>query len=246
MIVDALVLVGDNRFGRTLTTQELVAGNDELGVDVVIAAPARPREYHLGPANDAVASVARSGDGRIVPLGRIDPTEGERGVREAVRCLRDLGCRGLFIHPSEESVPITSARPIFEIAEERRVPVVVATGYPMVAEALQVAQIATDFPNVPVVMTNAGNINISGLSLADAWLALSLAPNLHVTTNGEYRQDFIERLANDLEPGRVMFASMAPVFDRAFELKRVRSARMSADARLAMEGGAAARLFGLA
>jgi len=108
-----------------------------------------------------------------------------------------------------------------------------------------VAQIASDFPNVPVVMTNAGNINISGLSLADAWLALSLVPNLHVTTNGEYRQDFIERLANELEPGRVMFASMAPVFDRAFELKRVRSARMSADARLAMEGGTAARLFGL-
>lgn len=245
MIVDALVLLGENRFGPTLTRDELLASNDRLGVDKVVAAPARPLDYHLGPANDAVASAARDSDGRIVPLGRVDPTDGERGVEEARRCLRDLGCIGLFLHPFEEAVPITSARPIFEVALEHRAPIVVATGYPMVAEPLQVAQIATDLPDVPVVMTNGGNINISGLSLSDAWLALSQATNLHVMTNGEYRQDFIERLASDLDPGRVMFASMAPVFDRDFELKRVRSARMPADARRAVEGGAATRLFGL-
>jgi hypothetical protein len=43
----------------------------------------------------------------------------------------------------------------------------------------------------------------------------------------------------------MMFASMAPAFDRGFELKRVRSARMSVDARTAVEGDAAIHLFGV-
>jgi predicted TIM-barrel fold metal-dependent hydrolase len=245
MIVDALVLLGESRFGRGLAPGDLLRTADRLGIDRVVAAAARPMDYHLGPANDAVASTASSSDGRVAALGRVDPSDGDRAVDEAHRCLVDLACRGLFIHPFEESTPVTSARAIFEVAAEHGRPLVVATGHPLVSEPLQVAQIAMDHPTTPVVMTNAGNINISGLSLSDAWLALSLAPNLHVTTNGEYRQDFIERLANDLDPGRVMFASMTPVFDQDYELRRVRSARMSRLARTAMEGEAAATLFAL-
>ena len=37
-------------------------------------------------------------------------------------------------------------------------------------------------------MTTGGQINISGLSVVDAWLALTTTPNLHVLTNGVYRQ----------------------------------------------------------
>jgi predicted TIM-barrel fold metal-dependent hydrolase len=96
-----------------------------------------------------------------------------------------------------------------------------------------------------VVLTNGGQINISGLSMADAWLALTSHGNLLVMTNGEYRQDFIERLASELGPERVLYASCAPVFDPAFEHKRIRSASMTDKARAAVEGGNAARLFHL-
>jgi predicted TIM-barrel fold metal-dependent hydrolase len=62
-------------------------------------------------------------------------------------------------------------------------------------------------------------------------------------TNGEYRQDFIERLVGGMDSGRVMFASMAPMFDPEYELLRVRSARMPDEARRMLEGEAAARAF---
>ena len=92
-------------------------------------------------------------------------------------------------------------------------------------------------------MTSGGQINISGLSMVDAWLALTTTPNLHVLTNGEYRQDFIERLASELDERRVLFASFAPVFDARFEVARIRSARLSDTARQAIEHDNAARLF---
>lgn len=246
MIVDALMLLGESRFGRSLSAADAAAQADRLGVERIVAAPARPADYHLAPANDALAGIASDSRGRVTALARVDPTDGDRAVAETRRCLRDLGCAGLFLHPFEEAFPITDARDVFAAAAEFRSPVVVATGFPMVSEPLQLAQVAVEFPDVAIVMTNGGNINISGLSLADSWLALELAPNLLVMTNGEYRQDFIERLVGEMDAERVMFASMAPIFDPEFELLRVRSARMSDDARRMLEGEAATRVFGIA
>lgn len=138
-----------------------------------------------------------------------------------------------------------AARPVMEVADALGVPVVVATGYFSLSEPLQVAELAASFPDVPIVMTSGGQINISGLSMVDAWLALTTTPNLHVLTNGEYRQDFIERLATELDPARVLFASFAPQFSAEFEIARIRSARLSDEARKAIEHDNAVRLFGL-
>jgi predicted TIM-barrel fold metal-dependent hydrolase len=245
MIVDALVLLGENRFGPALDAAAALRLCDELGIDRMIAAPARPLDYHLGPANDRLASAAAQSDLRIAGLGRVDPSDGERAVSEAQRCLDELGLRGLFLHPLEEACPIGRAAPVVEVARAHAAPVVVATGFFAQSEPLQIADVAAAFPDVPIVMTTGGQINISGLAMTDAWLALTNQPNLHVTTNGEYRQDFIERLVTDLDPARVLFASFAPYFDARFELRRIRSARMSGSARQAVEGDNAARLFSL-
>lgn len=245
MIVDALMLLGENRFGPTLEVPDALALCERLGIDKVIAAPARPLDYHLEPANERLADAARGSDGRLAALGRVDPLNGEAAEAEARRCLDELGCVGLFLHPGEESFPVTVARHVFEVAAQRRAPVVVATGWFALSEPLQVAQAAADVADIPVVLTNGGQMNISGLSMADAWLALTSHGNLLVMTNGEYRQDFIERLASELSPERVLYASCAPVFDPVFEQKRIRSASMTDAARSAVEGGNAARLFHL-
>jgi predicted TIM-barrel fold metal-dependent hydrolase len=193
VLVDALMLLGANRFGPTLEVPQALALCERMGIDKLVAAPARPLDYHLEPANERLAAAARSSGGRLVALGRVDPLNGRAAEAEARRCLDDLGCVGLFLHPGEESFPVTTARHV----------------------------------------------------LADAWLALTSHDNLLVMTNGEYRQDFIERLASELSPERVLYASCAPVFDPIFEHKRIRSARITQEARSAVEGANAARLFHL-
>jgi uncharacterized protein len=245
VIVDALMLLGENRFGATLDVPDALALCERLGIDKLVAAPARPLDYHLEPANERLAAAARASGGRLAALGRVDPLNGRAAEAEARRCLDELGCVGLFLHPGEESYPMTAARHVLQVAAERRAPVVVATGWFALSEPLQVAQAAAEVPDIPVILTNGGQINISGLSMADAWLALTSHSNLLVMTNGTYRQDFIERLASDLSPERMLYASCAPVFDPIFERKRIRSATMSDEARAAVEGGNAARLFHL-
>lgn len=243
-MIDALMLLGENRFGPGLEVTEALGLAGDLGLSCIVAAPARPLAYHLEPANEALAAAAASSDGRLVALGRIDPLNGERAVAEAVRCVEELGCRGLFLHPGEEAFAVRQARNVLEVAEARSVPLIIATGYFALSEPLQIAELAALAPSVPVIMTTGGQINISGLSMVDAWQALTSTPNLHVLTNGEYRQDFIERLASELDERRVLYASFAPTFDAAFEVARIRSARLSDSAREAIEHDNAERLFG--
>ena len=71
------------------------------------------------------------------------------------------------------------------------------------------------------------------------------APNLHVMTDGVYRQDFIERLAGEPRSPRLLAGSFAPYFDLGYERRRVVNARLDAAARALVEGGNAARLFAL-
>jgi predicted TIM-barrel fold metal-dependent hydrolase len=245
-LIDALMLLGPNRFGPAISVPDALALVDTLGLGAIVAAPARPMDYHLGPVNTELAATAARSGGRLVALGRVDPTDGDRAVREAIRCLDELGCAGLFLHPGEEAFPVRLARPVIDAVADRGRPIVVATGFPSQSEPLQVAELAAAYPGLPVVLTTGGQINISGLSMVDAWLALTGTPNLSVMTNGEYRQDFIERLATDLDPARVLYASFAPTFDARFELARIRSARLEPTARPAIEGGNAARLFRIA
>jgi predicted TIM-barrel fold metal-dependent hydrolase len=242
-MIDALMLLGENRFGPSINPPQAVALADELGHEAIVAAPARPPDYHLGPANAALSQAAADSEGRLIALGRVDPTDGQRAVAEARRCLDELGCAGLFLHPGEEAYPVRLARPVLEVVAEAGAPVVVATGLFAQSEPLQVAELAAAFPSVPVIMTSGGQINISGLSMVDAWLALTTTPNLSVLTNGEYRQDYIERLAGELDPRRVLFASFAPLYDPRFEVARIRSARLSVEARRVIEHDNARRLF---
>lgn len=244
-MIDALMLLGENRFGPTLAIDRATQLAEELGLSAIVAAPARPLDYHLEPANEALAQSSAVSAGRLVALGRIDPLNGRAAVREAERCLRDLGCAGLFLHPGEEAFPVRLSRPVVEVAAAFAAPVVIATGAFALSEPLQVAELAAHVPGTVVIMTTGGQVNISGLSMVDAWMALSSSADLHVLTNGEYRQDFIERLASELDERRVLYASFAPAFDPAFELARIRSARLTPPARQAIEHENAARIFGL-
>lgn len=104
-MIDALMLLGENRLGPSLAVDDALVIADEPGLAGIVAAPARPRDYHLGPPNEALAERAVGSDGRLVALGRIDPLDGDRAVQLAERCVRELGCSGLFLHPGEEAFP---------------------------------------------------------------------------------------------------------------------------------------------
>src|SRR5690606_19173069 len=153
-----------------------------LGTDGVVVAPGRPPAYHLPPANDSLADACVD-RGHVVRLARVDPNQGAAARDEVVRCVTEPGCVGVFLHPREESFAVRRAVDVARTAGELGVPVVVAAGLYALSEPLQIAELAALAADTTIVMSTGGQINISGLSMADAWTALERNPNLHVLTN---------------------------------------------------------------
>lgn len=231
-VFDFHTLVGVSLQGYQQDPEELLARMDSLDVTRAVLCPVRPLEYAYPPSNEYVAVSRDRHPDRFYAFGRIDPRAPDAQL-ETTRCLTELHLDGVYLNPFEDTTAVTDPRvaSIIDICAAHRVPMLIETGYPLVSEALQVADVARRFPTVPIVMTNGAQLNISGLGQRNAWLALQNHANLHITTSGLYRQDFLEAAAQNLTPPRVIFASQSPLLSQEYELHRVRLARVDSGTR---------------
>jgi len=246
MIVDFRVFLGQGFDGVQQTVDQLLRRMDALDIDMALACPLKPLSYDLDRANATLAACIEDHADRLLGAARVDPWQPD-APESLRRGLETHNLRAVFLNPWEENfrAEMGGLDPLMEIAEWHGVPVLIATGYPWLSESLQVCALARRWPGVPVVMSNGGQINISGLAQADAALALHRAHNLYIDTAGVYRQDFIEETVQQMGAERVLFASGAPYLDQRYEVKRVLWADVDDTARRAMQCGNAQRLLGL-
>src|SRR3954449_11523848 len=123
-IWDAHMHVGLNDpDGFKATAPQIVHALELAGARGVVFPFHEPDGYR--EANDHVIEAAAASDGRLVAFGRVDPNAGD-AVGEAARAL-DAGARGIKLHPRAEGFSLDEAevRRVFELAHERRVPVLI-------------------------------------------------------------------------------------------------------------------------
>jgi predicted TIM-barrel fold metal-dependent hydrolase len=245
VIVDSLVFLGPSLHGPDVSVADLLAALDGAGIERAVAVPAKPRGYHLGPANELVAAAVEAHPERLTGFARVDPNLGEEAAMQLERCFATLGLAGLFLHPWEETFRVSApfVDPVLEVARAHGRPVIVAAGYPFLSEGLQVGELARRFPDVQLVATNGGQLNISGLGQTDVELALEASPNLAVQTAGVYREDFLENVVERFGVDRLLFASAYPLYDPRLEVRRGQWMHVDEDARAAVLGGNAARIL---
>src|SRR3989442_12393254 len=99
MILDAEVYLGPNLFGPGFDEDTLIDMLDAHGAHRAVVSPARPPDYHLGPANDRVAAAVGRHPDRLVGFARVDPHQGPAALIELRRTIEGLGLRGLLLHP---------------------------------------------------------------------------------------------------------------------------------------------------
>ena len=244
--IDAFCFLGQSLFGYGQSVDELLARMADADIQQAVVCPVRPRGYHLGAANDFIAE-AVAGEPRFVGLARVDPNLEADALAELERAVVTLRLRGLFLHPWEETFRINGPRvdPLLARCSDLDVPVVIASGYPWLSEAAQVGDLARRFPSVTIVMTHGGQINISGLGQADAIETLRRHPNVCMETSGVYRQDFLQDVATDIGPQRVLFGSNSPLMDARLEVARARWADLPERSKALILSGNAQRIFKL-
>jgi predicted TIM-barrel fold metal-dependent hydrolase len=113
--------------------------------------------------NDRTLDFAARAEGRLIPFVRLDLTESP--IEEAKRCL-DLGARGIKLHPRAQKFQLNDTRlaPVFALAAERRVPILIhgGRGLPPIADHL--ARLVDEYPDAQLIIAHAGIADLSGLA----------------------------------------------------------------------------------
>lgn len=183
------------------TPPELLALLETIDARAAVFAMHEPDGYP--PANDAVLAAAAESQGRLVSYCRVDPRAD--AVSEARRCL-DAGARGIKLHPRAEG--FTLAEPavveLVELANERRMPVLIHAGRGIPALGEHAVQLAGSFPEARVILAHAAVSDLSWI-----WREMPGHPNLFVDTSWWSPGDMIA-LFTLVPTGQIVWASDSP------------------------------------
>jgi len=167
-VFDAHVHLGEDVDGMVGRYEDLIDQMDRYGMSrcFMFCLDEPDRHPAFRAANDRTLAFAARSEGRIIPFVRLDLNE--EPVEEATRCL-DLGARGIKLHPRAQKFDATDGRlrPVFELAAERRVPILIhgGRGLPPIAAGLR--RVFEDAPGAQLIIAHAGIADMA--SLADCF-----------------------------------------------------------------------------
>jgi predicted TIM-barrel fold metal-dependent hydrolase len=121
------------------------------------------RHPSFSAANDRTLAYAEQSAGRLIPFVRLDLNESPIG--EARRCL-DAGARGIKLHPRAQKFTAKDKRlaPVFEIAAERRVPILIHGGRGLPPIATGLLALVERYPEASLIIAHAGIADLDALA----------------------------------------------------------------------------------
>jgi predicted TIM-barrel fold metal-dependent hydrolase len=165
LLFDAHTHLGDDIDGMQGRPEQLTEILDRYGFSRanVFCLDEPDREPAFTAANDRTLTCAACSDGRFVPFARLDLAQSP--LEEAERCL-DRGARGIKLHPRAQRFSVGDDRlaPIFSLAAERQVPILIhgGRGLPPIAEHLE--KLVRSCAGVRLIVAHAGIADMAGLA----------------------------------------------------------------------------------
>jgi hypothetical protein len=226
--------------GFRCSPEELLDALGEIGARAAVFTMHEPDGYP--PANDRILEEARAAGGVLVPFCRLNPhVGGAAAAAEAERCL-DAGARGIKLHPRAEQFRLEEpeTEPLFAVANERGVPVLVHAGRGIPALGADALDLAGKYPNARIILAHAGVCDLAWI-----WRHSADHPNLFFDTAWWSAQDLLT-LFSLVPPGQILWGSDAPygtpLQSQIMAFRCALQAGVEPDALVSVGGGQMARL----
>ncbi len=164
-IFDAHVHLGHDIDGFKGEFEELTHIFDRYGIlrSFMFCMDEPDRHPGFRAPNDRTLAFGERSQGRFIPFVRLDLSE--EPIDEAVRCL-DRGARGIKLHPRAQRFLLNDERlaPVFELAGERRVPILIhgGRGLPPIADNL--ARLVERYDRSQLIIAHAGIADMAALA----------------------------------------------------------------------------------
>jgi uncharacterized protein len=223
--------------GYSCSRDQLVAALERFDARAFVFPMHEPEGYRA--ANDMVVDEANASDGRLFAFCRLDPHDDP--LAEAERALA-RGARGIKLHPRAErfSLHHPGLEPVFALASERRLPVLVHAGRGIPALGRDAVEACSRHAGMRLILAHAG---IS--DLAWIWRVAPHHPNLFFDTAWWSPSD-VQALLALVPPGQILMASDAPygspLWATVMTTRNALQTGLDAEQARAVAGGQALRL----
>jgi uncharacterized protein len=217
--------------------KELVDRLEQIDAHAIVFPMHEPDGY--SPANDMVIAEAEASGGLLFPFCRLDPAAAP--LEEAHRALA-AGARGIKLHPRAEGFSLhhPELQPVFELAHERRLPILCHAGRGIPALGRHSVEVCSRYPGLRLILAHAGISDLSWI-----WREAADHPNLFFDTAWWSPSD-VQALFALVPPGQILMASDAPYATPAFgatmALRHGLQVGLSAEVLRELAGGQALRL----
>jgi uncharacterized protein len=164
-IFDAHTHLGTDIDGMVGIYDDLERGMEKYGMSRCFVFCLDEPDRHPGfrAGNDRTLAYAERSGGSMIPFVRLDLAEDPIG--EAKRCL-DRGARGIKLHPRAQKFLLNDERlaPVFELAADRKVPILIhgGRGLPPIADDL--ARNVDRYPDAQLIVAHAGIADLAALA----------------------------------------------------------------------------------
>ncbi|NPD05698.1 amidohydrolase family protein [Nocardioides sp. zg-1308] len=197
-VLDVHTHIGD-RDSVSATVEELLTAVDAARARALVFPLSEPDGYRA--ANAACLDAALGSDGRLTALARVVPDE-----VDGLEALLDAGARGIKLHLSSDELDLADPllEPVFAIADERRLPVVVHAGPEVDSVRGTVLETCTRRPGLRMVLAHCAMSDLGRLHRH-----VGDVPNLFFDTSW-WTPAHLMALFRLVPPGRVLAASDLP------------------------------------
>jgi uncharacterized protein len=164
-IFDAHTHLGTDIDGMVGSYDVLEQGMQKYGISRCFVFCLDEPDRHPGfrAGNDRTLAFAERSGGKMIPFVRLDLAEDP--IDEATRCL-DRGARGIKLHPRAQKFLLNDQRlaPVFALAAERKVPILIhgGRGLPPIADDL--AHLVDRYEDAQLIVAHAGIADLAALA----------------------------------------------------------------------------------
>jgi uncharacterized protein len=213
---------GTDQRGSTEQMYEMYVELDMFAVIFGVDAETTSGSRFIG--NEYTADIVKRYPDRFMGFASVDPHKGKAAVLEMERSVKELGLRGLKLHPISQAFFPNDIRfyPLWEKCAELGVPVLFHSGQTAVgaglpgggglklkyAQPIYMDDIAADFPSLNIIMAH------PGVPWQEEQLSIALhKPNVYIDLSGwspKYFRPILVQYANSLLQNKVLFGSDFP------------------------------------
>lgn len=197
------------------TPDELLEKMDRAGIDMAVIFGFKYENYD----NEYTYKAVKAHPDRFIGFAEIAPWRHPNYAEIVKSDIEKYGFKGIKIHAMAHSFKMSSVgvlKPIFEVAREKKIPIIAYSGDELYATPIAFRYIAAEFPDVPIIMAHSGFMQ----NTPEAIMVAKEFKNIYLEHASGISGGIMESL-KEIGAERILMGTDTPYWDFEVQMKKI-------------------------